>query len=83
MTRAAVALLLVLALAPPAFAQLYQWTDADGVTRYTNDHESIPPEYREHAREIGSPQARPVELISAATERGLRMIASGKHASRS
>ena len=61
MTRATVALLLVLALAPPAFAQLYQWTDADGVTRYTNDHESIPPEYRERAREIGSPQARPVE----------------------
>jgi predicted aspartyl protease len=54
-------LLVVLTLAPPAAAQLYQWTDADGVTRYTNDRESIPPEYRERAREIDSPQGRPAE----------------------
>jgi len=58
---------LVLALAPPAAAQLYQWTDADGVTRYTNDRESIPPEYRERAREIGSPHARPEEPDRAET----------------
>lgn len=45
----------------PAAAQLYQWTEEDGIPRYTNDRESIPPAYREGAREIGSPQARPPE----------------------
>src|SRR5207247_4480508 len=51
----------VLASAVPAAAQIYQWTDTEGVTRYTNDRESITPEYRERAREIDSPQARPEE----------------------
>src|SRR2546428_279940 len=57
----AAVVVVVLALAVPAAAQIYQWTDTEGVTRYTNDRESIPPEYRERAREIDSPQARPEE----------------------
>ena len=61
MRGAGAALVLVLTLAAPATAQLYRWTTDDGVPRYTNDLESIPPAYRESAREIGSPQARPFE----------------------
>ncbi len=57
----AAVVVVVLASAVPAAAQIYQWTDTEGVTRYTNDRESIPPEYRERAREIDSPQARPEE----------------------
>lgn len=61
MRAAVAALFLALASAMPAAAQLYQWTEEDGIPRYTNDRESIPPAYREGAREIGSPQARPPE----------------------
>src|SRR6058998_2786827 len=57
----AAVVVVLLASAVPAAAQIYQWTDTEGVTRYTNDRESIPPEYRERAREIDSPQARPEE----------------------
>jgi predicted aspartyl protease len=56
---AAVSLLLL--MAGPAGAQLYQWTDAEGVVRYTNDPATIPPAYREAARDIGSPRPRPPE----------------------
>ena len=47
------------ALAPPAVAGLYQWTDADGVRHYTSDLASIPPAYRPGVRDIGSPRPRP------------------------
>jgi hypothetical protein len=53
------ALALVTLVADPAGAELYRWTDAEGVVRYTNDPESIPPAHRAGAREVGSPQARP------------------------
>lgn len=46
-------------LATPAAAQLYRWTDAQGVVRYTNDPATIPPEFRARAEDIGSPQGRP------------------------
>jgi len=53
--------LLAVALAaagPAAAAELWQWTDADGVVNYTNDPGTIPPAFRSRAREVGSPQPR-------------------------
>ena len=53
---------MLVTLAPTgAAAELWQWTDAEGVVRYTNDPASIPPAFRARARELGSPQARPSE----------------------
>ncbi len=52
------------ALATPAVAELYQWTDASGVRYYTSDPGSIPEAYRPSVRDIGSPRPReapPVE----------------------
>lgn len=42
-------------------AQLWQWTDAEGVVRYTNDPALIPPAFRTRAHDVGSPRARPSE----------------------
>lgn len=58
-SRVAIALAALTALAAPAGAQLYRWTDADGVVRYTNDLQAIPSAFRAGAQDIGSPQARP------------------------
>jgi hypothetical protein len=44
----------------PAAAELYRWTDANGVVRYTNELDLIPPAYRSGAKEVGSPQPRPL-----------------------
>jgi predicted aspartyl protease len=43
----------------PAAAQLYRWTDPQGVVRYTNDRSMIPPSHRDIATDIGSPTPRP------------------------
>ncbi|MEK7386516.1 MAG: retropepsin-like aspartic protease [candidate division NC10 bacterium] len=51
--------------AAPAAAQLYQWTDADGTVHYTADLTSIPPAYRDVARELSHPQARPASPAAA------------------
>lgn len=56
---ALVAVMVFLLSAGPAGAELYRWTDADGVVRYTNDLELIPPAYRARAKDVGSPQGRP------------------------
>jgi len=50
--------LLVLMGPAPAAAQLYRWTDAQGVVRYTNDLAAIPPAHRNAATDIGSPAPR-------------------------
>lgn len=55
----AVAAAVVIAAAGPAGAELYQWTDRDGTTRYTNDPASIPADRRPEARELGTPQPSP------------------------
>jgi aspartyl protease/uncharacterized protein DUF4124 len=63
-SRAAVLLGLAtaLGLAPgPALAQLYRWTDASGTVHYTTDAGSIPPAYREEARDIGAPTPLPAD----------------------
>ena len=50
--------LIVALLAGPAAAELWKWTDTDGVVRYTNDSGVIPAKYRARAVDIGSPTAR-------------------------
>jgi hypothetical protein len=60
--------LLVLTVAGPAAAQLYRWTDAQGVVRYTNDRAAIPPAQRDGATDIGSPAPRPAESPRPAAE---------------
>jgi hypothetical protein len=42
----AIGSLLLVMLAAPAAAQLYSWTDAQGVVHYTSDYWSIPVEHR-------------------------------------
>jgi predicted aspartyl protease len=53
--------LVVALLAAPAAAELWKWTDADGVVRYANDVAMIPPQYRDTATNIGSPTGREEE----------------------
>jgi predicted aspartyl protease len=55
-----VAAVVLLARASVA-AELWRWTDADGVVRYTNDPAIIPLAFRAHASDIGTPQARSPE----------------------
>jgi len=61
MRRVALALLLVAGClsAAPALAELYKWTDAEGVVYYTSDLASIPPTFRDAATLLSTPQARP------------------------
>jgi predicted aspartyl protease len=54
----ALSLLATTALVSPAAAELYQWTDGDGVRHYTSDPATIPEAYRADARDIGSPRTR-------------------------
>lgn len=49
---------------PVAGAELYRWTDPDGVVRYTNDPDSIPPAHRPGAQLVDSPQPRPTPKAS-------------------
>ncbi|MGH7389320.1 MAG: DUF4124 domain-containing protein, partial [Candidatus Rokuibacteriota bacterium] len=57
MAGALVCVLCALAGARPAeAAELWRWTDADGVAGYTNDPATIPPAFRAGARDLGSPQ---------------------------
>ncbi len=51
--------------AVPAAAQLYHWTDAEGTDHYTADLSSIPPAYRDAARQLSHPQARPASPAAA------------------
>jgi Aspartyl protease/Domain of unknown function (DUF4124) len=46
-------------VATPARAELYKWTDAEGVVYYTSDLASIPPAFRDTTTLISTPQARP------------------------
>jgi hypothetical protein len=59
--HAGLALLLVAGcFAPtPALAELYKWTDTEGIVYYTSDVVSIPPAFRDTATPISTPQARP------------------------
>ncbi|HSF04183.1 MAG TPA: retropepsin-like aspartic protease [Methylomirabilota bacterium] len=71
LTRLLLGALLVLAVTVPAVAQLYRWTDTEGVVRYTNDRAAIPPAHRNGATDIGSPAPRPAPSPGPALERGV------------
>jgi hypothetical protein len=45
----------------PASAQLYRWVDGTGTTHYTTDLATIPPAFRDGARDIGAPTPGPVQ----------------------
>lgn len=53
------ALATIVTLVSPAWAQLYRWTDAAGTIYYTSDLATIPPAYRDSARDIGAPTPGP------------------------
>jgi aspartyl protease/uncharacterized protein DUF4124 len=55
---AALAAIVALA-APGALAQLYRWEDSQGTVHYTTDLATIPPAYRDGARDIGAPTPGP------------------------
>lgn len=57
---AALVLAGLLGLAGPAAAQLYRWTDPGGTVYYTTDLATIPPAYRDSARDIGAPTPGPI-----------------------
>jgi hypothetical protein len=54
-----VASLLLLCWADCAQAQLYRWVDSAGTVYYTTDLATIPPAYRDGARDIGAPTPGP------------------------
>lgn len=70
MLLAAVATSVVL-LTSPATAQLYRWTDDAGTVHYTTDLASIPPAYRDRARDIGAPTPGPMEASPPPTTPGV------------
>jgi clan AA aspartic protease (TIGR02281 family) len=49
----------LLAVAGPAHAEIYRWTDAQGRIHFTERIEQVPPEYRNAARESASAPAAP------------------------
>jgi len=70
--RVTLALALLVLMGPaPAVAQLYRWTDAEGVVRYTNDRAVIPPAHRNAATDIGSPAPRPAAPPRPVVERSV------------
>lgn len=50
---------ILITVVSPAWAQLYRWTDAVGTVHYTSDLATIPPAYRDGARDIGAPTPGP------------------------
>jgi hypothetical protein len=70
MLLAAVATSVVL-LTSPAAAQLYRWTDDAGTVHYTTDLATVPPAYRDRARDIGAPTPGPVEAPPPASTTGV------------
>lgn len=75
----ALSLLVLTAFVVPAAAELYQWTDGDGVSHYTSDPDSIPEAYRPGARDLGSPRTRevPAGQVRPDTDTGTMRFRSG------
>jgi len=75
----ALSLLVLTAFVAPAAAELYQWTDGDGVRHYTSDPDSIPEAYRPGARDLGSPRVReaPTGQVRPDTDTGTMRFGSG------
>jgi hypothetical protein len=62
-TRPALILLMLLALADAARADIYQWTDREGVLHMTDDLAKVPDEYADKAKVV---KTRPAERKDAA-----------------
>jgi aspartyl protease/uncharacterized protein DUF4124 len=75
----ALALAAILALASPGAAELYQWTDGNGVLHYTGDAATIPEMYRQAARDIGAPRVReaPARDVPRSVGPGVMSFSSG------
>ena len=73
------AVLATAVLITPAAADLYQWTDGDGVWHYTSDLASIPKMYRAGARDVGSPRVReaPAGEVRRGADPGVMRFGSG------
>jgi hypothetical protein len=61
----------------PAAAQLWKWTDAEGIVRYTNNPSIIPPVYRARTIDLGSPQARLPEPPAPPVDQGVMPFTDG------
>lgn len=75
----ALSLLATAVLTTTAGADLYRWTDGDGVRHYTSDLAAIPEAYREGAHDIGSPRVRegPVGETRRHVDPGVMRFSSG------
>ena len=60
--------LMIVTLVTPAAAELYRWTDADGVLHYTSDLDSIPQAHRPGVHEIGSPRPRQAPTVETSRD---------------
>ena len=47
-----VILAVLMAVASPAFGEIYSWTDSGGTVHYTNNAEDIPEKYRSKAKVV-------------------------------
>ena len=57
-------IVVLLLLAAPASAELYRWTDGDGIAHYTNSPDSVPAAYRTTVVELVAPSPRPGEAAT-------------------
>jgi hypothetical protein len=62
---------------PPAWAQLYRWSDAQGTVYYTTDLATIPPAYRDSTRDIGAPTPGPPPAPSPPVAAGVTIPYTG------
>ena len=73
---------MVVCLATPAFGEYYQYTDSNGVLRFTDDLASIPPDQRPDVKTHQSVESQPVKKKTggAAKENASRTAAAGDEA---
>jgi predicted aspartyl protease len=60
-----------------AHGQLYRWTDAAGTVHYTGDLATIPPAYRDRARDIGAPTPGPPQAVAPPAAAGVTIPYTG------
>jgi hypothetical protein len=57
-------------VSPPAYGEYYQYTDTNGVLRFTDDLASVPPEQRPDVKTLQSVKSDPVQPAAAAPVTG-------------
>lgn len=68
---------IVTLVAPPAWAQLYRWSDSNGTIYYTTDLATIPLAYRDSARDIGAPTPGPLPPAAPPAPAGVTIPYTG------